>query len=75
MGYVIYLVLFFGVSFTVANQDMHKNKFVEYNKHCPQKITCPKIKTCEEAYYYLQKCKIKKLDRDKDGIPCEKLCK
>jgi hypothetical protein len=30
--------------------------------------------SCKEAKFYLEECGLKKLDRDKDGIPCEKLC-
>lgn len=36
---------------------------------------CKELKTCEEACFYLQRCNVSRLDRDKDGIPCEKLCK
>ena len=32
------------------------------------------MKSCEEALFHLQQCKRKSLDRDKDGIRCEKLC-
>ena len=45
------------------------------NLQCSGKHTCSKIKSCKEAYFYLEVCGIKRLDRDKDGIPCEKLCK
>jgi hypothetical protein len=30
--------------------------------------------TCKEAYFYLEKCGMTRLDRDKDGIPCERMC-
>ncbi|NOS74331.1 MAG: excalibur calcium-binding domain-containing protein [Methyloglobulus sp.] len=33
------------------------------------------MKSCAEAMYYLKECGAAKLDRDGDGIPCEKLCK
>ncbi len=36
---------------------------------------CKSMKSCAEAMYYLKKCGAEKLDRDGDGIPCEKLCK
>jgi hypothetical protein len=38
------------------------------------KITCKKIKSCDDACYYLLEKKIKGLDRDHDGIPCESKC-
>lgn len=36
---------------------------------------CKSMKSCAEAMYYLKECGAAKLDRDGDGIPCEKLCK
>jgi len=35
---------------------------------------CKDMASCEEAYYHLQECGQKRLDRDKNGIPCETLC-
>ena len=42
---------------------------------CEHKYKCSQMKSCKEAYFYLEVCRVKKLDRDNDGIPCEKLCK
>lgn len=42
---------------------------------CGHKHKCSEIKSCKEAYFYLEVCGVTKLDRDKDGIPCESLCK
>ena len=36
---------------------------------------CSEIKSCAEAYFLLNKCGCSSLDRDKDGIPCENLCR
>ena len=41
---------------------------------CQAKRYCTQMKTCEEARAYLTQCKIKSLDRDGDGVPCETLC-
>ena len=42
---------------------------------CEPRRTCKQIGSCEEANWYLQNCSWGgKLDRDKDGIPCESLC-
>lgn len=35
---------------------------------------CNSMKSCAEAMFYLKKCGAAKLDRDNDGVPCEKLC-
>lgn len=42
---------------------------------CGTKSRCDQMTSCDEAKYYLQTCKIGSLDRDKDGVPCESLCK
>ncbi|MCP5158517.1 MAG: excalibur calcium-binding domain-containing protein [Gammaproteobacteria bacterium] len=41
----------------------------------PNKRTCKDMVSCEEAKFYLQQCDRPRLDRDKDGVPCEKLCR
>lgn len=41
---------------------------------CGAKTTCGQMSSCDEAYFYLRKCGVKSLDRDKDGIPCENIC-
>ena len=41
---------------------------------CGQRKTCGKMDSCKEAYYHLKTCGNKRLDRDKDGIPCESIC-
>jgi hypothetical protein len=38
-------------------------------------LTCGEMASCEEAMFYLQKCGVKSLDRDGDGIPCASLCR
>lgn len=42
---------------------------------CGTKRTCGKMTSCEEARFYLDRCGIKGLDRDRDGVPCEALCR
>jgi len=41
---------------------------------CGKKRFCKEMKSCEEALFHLNECKRKSLDRNKDGVPCEKLC-
>jgi len=41
------------------------------NPSCDNKKICSQMRSCEEAKFYLHNCGLKKLDRDKDGIPCE----
>lgn len=41
---------------------------------CGGKRFCKHMNSCAEARFYLNECGLGRLDRDKDGIPCEKLC-
>lgn len=38
------------------------------------KKKCSEISSCAEAKYKLKKCGMTKLNRDKDGVPCENVC-
>ena len=42
---------------------------------CESKTTCRQMQSCAEARYYLMNCGLTRLDRDKDGTPCESLCR
>jgi hypothetical protein len=42
---------------------------------CGTKRKCGEMDTCAEARFYLEKCGLKRLDGDKDGVPCESLCR
>ncbi len=41
---------------------------------CGTKTKCSQMTSCEEAKFYLNVCGVKSLDRDGDGVPCERLC-
>jgi len=41
---------------------------------CGSKRRCSQMSSCNEAHFYLTHCGVKSLDRDGDGVPCEKLC-
>nr|WP_235661078.1 excalibur calcium-binding domain-containing protein [Candidatus Hamiltonella defensa] len=41
---------------------------------CGAKRTCSQMTSCEEARFYLKQCGLSGLDRNQDGVPCEKLC-
>jgi len=42
---------------------------------CSEKRYCKEMTSCDEAKFYLTQCGLTQLDRDSDGIPCEKLCR
>ena len=41
---------------------------------CGSRKTCPEMRSCEEAQFYLNQCGVSRLDGDKDGVPCEGIC-
>jgi len=41
---------------------------------CAGKKECWEMLSCDEAKFYLRKCRTKGLDPDGDGIPCEDIC-
>ena len=42
---------------------------------CAGKRRCGEMTSCEEAKFYLTQCGVRSLDGDKDGVPCETLCR
>ena len=42
---------------------------------CEGKKYCTQMYSCDEAVYYLKTCGVSGLDKDRDGVPCESLCK
>ena len=45
------------------------------NYQCGEKRYCKHMDSCAEAKFYLTQCRLSRLDRDHDGIPCESICK
>lgn len=42
---------------------------------CAGKKTCKQMVSCAEATFYLAQCGVKSLDGDRDGVPCNSLCR
>jgi hypothetical protein len=42
---------------------------------CGEKRKCGQMSSCAEAMFYLNTCGLKHLDADRDGVPCEALCR
>ncbi|MBE0576394.1 MAG: thermonuclease family protein [Desulfuromonadales bacterium] len=42
---------------------------------CGSKEYCKEMTTCDEAKFYLHECELGGLDGDKDGSPCEAVCR
>lgn len=45
-----------------------------YDMECGKKRHCSQMSSCDEALFYLTRCGVKELDRNRDGKPCESLC-
>lgn len=46
-----------------------------FSGRCEKKRYCREMASCAEARFYLSQCGLSRLDGDKDGIPCEALCR
>lgn len=42
---------------------------------CRSKRYCREMTSCAEAKFYLTQCGLSRLDGDRDGVPCEALCR
>ncbi|WP_349616471.1 thermonuclease family protein [Azotobacter salinestris] len=42
---------------------------------CDGKRFCKEMNSCDEAKFYVENCGPRSLDGDRDGVPCESLCK
>jgi endonuclease YncB( thermonuclease family) len=42
---------------------------------CGSKRYCREMTSCEEAKFYLQTCGLSRLDGDRNGVPCNSLCR
>ena len=71
MKYFLILLIF--TSFSYAEKSKEEKK--ENKLSCGQKKYCKQMTSCKEAIFYLNECGLKKLDKDRDGKPCENVCK
>ena len=60
----------------VTNQSTAKTEPTNQpvNSSCGSKRYCKEMTSCKEAKFYLTQCGLSHLDKDGDGVPCEKLC-
>lgn len=72
---IIIALLTLTISLALAKTHKGKHKHINQQGNCPSTISCSQIRSCDEAYHYLRDCGIKKLDKNRDGVPCEKLCR
>jgi endonuclease YncB( thermonuclease family) len=43
--------------------------------NCGSKRYCTQMTSCAEAQFYFRQCGLSRLDGDRDGVPCERLCR
>ncbi len=41
---------------------------------CGTRTYCTEMRSCAEAQFHFRQCGLRRLDGDRDGIPCERLC-
>ncbi|WP_367180753.1 excalibur calcium-binding domain-containing protein [uncultured Parasphingopyxis sp.] len=41
---------------------------------CGNRRYCGQMRSCREAQFYYRQCGVRRLDGDRDGVPCESLC-
>jgi hypothetical protein len=41
---------------------------------CGTKTYCTQMTSCAEAQFHYRSCGLLRLDGDRDGVPCERLC-
>lgn len=68
----VYIIIF-SIIFTLTLSYAKKQKETSKYK-CDKSKYCKHISSCEEAKFLLKQCGMKRLDRDKDGVPCENIC-
>ena len=54
----------------ISNTNVAATKFQSGSKRY-----CREMTSCEEAKFYLRQCSLYRLDGDKDGVPCESICR
>jgi len=45
------------------------------DRRCGAKRTCSEMASCAEARFHFGTCGLAQLDGDRDGVPCERLCR
>jgi len=59
---------------TSVNSSSKNTEIKNIILNCNYAPYCSYLNSCEEAYFFLNTCNLSRLDRDKDGVPCESLC-
>lgn len=71
----VLLIIAFSIFMFSAENKKNKQQDKKQEFKCESKKYCKEMESCKEAIFYLNKCGVSRLDRDKDGIPCESICR
>ena len=71
----IFIIMMLSVSLFSAESKKNKQEDKKQGFKCEGKKYCKEMKSCAEAKFYLTQCGVTRLDRDKDGTPCETICR
>jgi len=70
----ILIIIALALSLFSAKKEKQKVE-VKPEFKCESKKYCKEMNSCKEAMFYLKQCGVSRLDRDKDGVPCETICR
>lgn len=71
----ILIIMILSISLFSSESKKTKQEDKKQVFKCEGKKYCKEMKSCAEAKFYLTQCGLTRLDRDKDGIPCETICR
>ncbi len=60
--------------FTTRKQLAAQSSTAASGGSCSKRL-CGQMSDCADAMFHLQHCGVSSLDRDRDGVPCESLCR
>lgn len=70
------LIIIISLALSLFSTEIKKQKTeVKPEFKCEGKRYCKEMRSCKEAIFYLKQCGVSRLDRDKDGVPCETICR
>lgn len=58
-----------------SNRNSNTNDSGKDRPRCGSKRYCREMSSCAEARHYLSQCGLTRLDGDRDGVPCESICR
>lgn len=63
-----------GAGTAQAHAEQRAQQRAPVTRTCGNKQHCSQMISCAEARFYFTQCGVKTLDKNADGVPCEKLC-